>query len=47
MTDFGYGTGDKLLLTAAMNCPLLNSIDFDWIALSEEAICRSIQIVQR
>ena len=47
LTDFGRGTGDMILLSAAMNCSLLNSIEFDWVTLSEEAIQRSIQLLPR
>ena len=47
MCDFGPCTGDALLLGAALNCPMLCEVEFDWTLVSDKVLTKSIELIPR
>lgn len=47
LCDFGVGGGDMMFINAALYCPKLRSITFNWCNLSESAIVKGFRTFSR
>ena len=47
LCDFGTKSGDMVFLSAALHCPKLSSITFNWCNLSESVVVKGFKAFSR